>query len=104
MRKLTNGMMGLTIVIGFSGCGTTWVNIDKTKATETNIKKAENKCQYWQKMKLINTDQNSRGYIISLSGATGKAKEQMIKINKEKKQKDYKVIYDCMKKEGFLKK
>lgn len=102
MKIVKLGILGLC-VIGLTGCGTTWVNLDNSKASEVKIKNASKKCQVDDRIYKINEDQNARSYIVSLSGAKGKAKEQLIKVNKEKKEKDYQVIYDCMQKEGLKK-
>ncbi|NQY20271.1 MAG: hypothetical protein HRT40_03010 [Campylobacteraceae bacterium] len=102
MKKLTNGIIGLTIVIGLSGCGTTWVNLDKTKANETNVKKATNKCQYWQKLRKVNSNNSVKKLLINMQ-KTEEAKEGMRNHYKMEKQKVYDEADDCMKKEGFLK-
>ncbi|QFR48594.1 hypothetical protein FJR48_02170 [Sulfurimonas lithotrophica] len=101
--KNTNLVMLCAIALGLSGCGTTWVNLDNSIPKENKVKEATKKCQVDDRIYAINEDQKARGYAVSLSGAKGEARKQLLKINKEKKDKDYQIIYDCMEKEGLKK-
>ena len=103
MIKLTNGIMGLTIAIGLAGCGTTWVNLDKTEVNNEKLTNATRKCNVNKTMYNLNLKKQSNQMTIDAIGMTGKAKDNFLNFNKIESDKIIKKLNDCMKQEGYLK-
>jgi len=93
MKKINLGFIGLCCIIGLSGCGTTWVNLDKSKASTLNIQKALSKCQFEKKRKEANR---------YLAGSHSNNKNRNLHMEKLHK-KTYGNAIQCMKNEGLIK-
>ncbi|WP_324172716.1 hypothetical protein [Sulfurimonas sp.] len=104
MKKLNYITVGFFIVIGLSGCGASWANLDNTKANDAVIKSAKIKCQYNNKEQKLMRERDTNNYLISIANIEGKAKEKLLDINKEKKKEFNEEINSCMKKEGLQRK
>ena len=104
MKKISSGIIGLAIVIGLTGCGgVTWMNINKTPAKEIKIQEAEKKCSVNKKLYNLSIEKDGTYDMISILNAEGKAKEDLIKLYKQKENKVHSEINKCMKQEGLIK-
>lgn len=92
MKKVNIVIISLSI-IGLTGCGSSWVNLDNSKVSKNTINSALIKCQFEKKRKEANR---------YLAGSHSKNED----INKRMKQlheQTYKSALNCMKNEGLKK-
>ena len=93
MKKLTNGIMGLIIVIGLAGCGTTWTNLDNSNPNKNKIENALIKCEFEKERTL------AKRYIVSSYSGTQEQKDRMNKLADS----TYKNAVKCMNIQGLKK-
>lgn len=101
MKKISVWVIAILAILGLSGCGTTYVNLDGTKAQETKIKKAKEKCDVDNKLYKLNEDLDMIDNVAFIIDAKGKVKEQYDQMKKDKEEKVYKEINECLAKEGL---
>jgi hypothetical protein len=101
MKKLTNIIIGLSIVLGLTACGTSWVNLNNKEVNDTTIQTAKDKCDYHNKIMALYREQDGIDYTISLVEMSDKVKKEWEELKKEKEVKFHKEMDKCMKKEGL---
>jgi hypothetical protein len=104
MKNLTNGIIGLSISIGLTGCGgVSWINLDKSEADEKKITKAEKKCNVNKKLYKLSIDKDGVYDMIHILNAKGKAKDDLLKLHQIEEDKVHNEINTCMEQEGLTK-
>ncbi len=102
MYKLKHIMLTTVLSLFLVGCGaTTWVKLNGNEADDNAIEEALKTCEYYSKKYDLNYEIKTNKYIISLSGAKGKAKQQLEDIIKDKETKFNIEMAECMRNEGL---
>ena len=71
--------LNLFAVVTLTGCGSTWVNIDSSKATKDRIIAAEIDCQVVEKIRELQTREMAID-LMKIHAETDEAKEELDKV------------------------
>ena len=99
MKKLNLGIVSLSIIIGLTGCGSTWVNLDNSKASDLKVETAKTKCKYDDKQYALMKEQSRIDNLISILDMTAKGEKEWKDLSKEKEKEFNEEMNKCMKQE-----
>jgi hypothetical protein len=96
----------LVIVLFLVGCSSTWINLDSSKAQDSKISRAKEKCEVDKKLYNMSISKNLNEDMIFILEITDppiskEAKQQLRDLHNEKERKMWDDINKCMRKEGL---
>ena len=88
------------IALVLTGCGSTWVNLDSSKASNEKIKVAEVSCQVVEKTRQLQTKEMAID-LMKLNAETDEAKEELDEVYRNSEETFITEINECMRKQGL---
>ena len=99
--KFRNQALTTLAVIALTGCSSTWVNLDNSKASKEKIVAAETSCQVVEKYRELQTKEMAID-LMKINAETDEAKEELDKVYRNSEKSAMAEINECMRSQGLM--
>ena len=99
--KISNQVLITLSVIALTGCSSTWVNLDNSKASNEKIVAAETNCQVVEKYHELYTKEMAID-LMKIDAETDEAKEELDKVYRNSERSTMAEINECMRSQGLM--
>ena len=93
--------LNLFVAATLTGCGSTWVNLDSSKASKDKIASAEIDCQVVEKIRELQTKEMTID-LMKINAETDEAKEELDKVYQNSERMITAEIDECMRSQGLV--
>ena len=99
--KIRNLVLPTIMALALTGCGSTWVNLDSSKASKDKVVAAETDCRVVEKYRELQTKEMAID-LMKINAETDEAKEELDKVYRNSEKTIMAEIEECMRRQGLI--